>query len=406
MKKTRREFLGTIGATGILLAAPSILRAQGQESFRIGAILPLTGSGSTFGPGMLKSMQAALEVVNAAGGAAGRKLELISEDDQTQPQSGVLAAKKLIDANRVQAIIGTWASSVSLAVAPLTNDANILLMHTSGAPALSIAPANAKGLAYRFEATNDRYGRAFAEVCAREGFKRPATMAFNNASGIGNVEGFRKAWEAKGNKILASVVYEPNQASYRSELQKVLAADPDVIVMGSYLADTTIILREWYQSGQPVKFVMPGFAANPDLAKALGPDVVEGIIGVNSIPNETGIAYATFDEAYKKATGQPGSTNPYAAMTWDMIHTLALAIEAAQSADTAAINAKIREIANPEGKKVFTYAEAKAALKNGQIDFDGASSILDFDQYGDASPDFGANTFTNGQLSRKYVVRI
>ena len=105
-------------------------------------------------------------------------------------------------------------------------------------------------------------------------------MAFNNASGIGNTEGFRKAWEAKGGKVVESVVYEPNQPSYRSELQKVLAANPDVIVTGSYLADTTIIMREWYQTGQHVKWIMPGWAASPDLVKALGAEVVEGVISV------------------------------------------------------------------------------------------------------------------------------
>ncbi len=66
-----------------------------------------------------------------------------------------------------------------LAVIPLVNDANILLMHTSGAPALSVPPANAKGYGYRFQATNDRFGRAFAEIAVKEGYKRPATMAFN-----------------------------------------------------------------------------------------------------------------------------------------------------------------------------------------------------------------------------------
>ncbi len=90
------------------------------------------------------------------------------------------------------------------------------------------------GYGYRFQATNDRFGRAFAEIAVKEGYKRPATMAFNNASGIGNTQGFKKAWEAKGNQIVAEVVYEPNQPSYRAELQRVLAARPDVIVMGSF----------------------------------------------------------------------------------------------------------------------------------------------------------------------------
>ena len=406
MTHTRRQFIGTVGAATALIGAPSILRAQGQGTFRIGALCPVTGSGSPFGSGMQKMIIAAAEAVNAAGGAAGRKIEIVSEDTQTSPQAAVLAAKKLIDVNKVQAVLGTWSSGVSLAVVPLTNDANIILMNTSGAPALSVPPANAKGLSYRFQATNDRFGRAFAEICEKEGFKRPATMAFNNASGIGNTEGFRKAWEAKGHKVVESVVYEPSQPTYRSELQKVLAANPDVIVTGSYLADTTIIMREWYQSGEQVKWVMPGWAASPDLVKAVGPDVVEGVISVDSVSNENAPSYKAYDEAYRKATGQPGQSNVYAAMTWDMVQALALAIEAANSTDTAAINAKIREVSNPAGQQVYTYAEAKEALKKGKINFEGASSVLDFDQYGDVTPDFGVFFIEGGQLNRRYVVKI
>ncbi|WP_460452373.1 ABC transporter substrate-binding protein [Alsobacter sp. SYSU BS001988] len=406
MTTTRRHFVGGLGAAAGLVAAPGILRAQTQGVYRIGALCPVTGSGSPFGSGMQKMIGVAAEIVNAAGGAAGRKLEVLYEDTQTSPQAAVLAAKKLIDLNKVQCVMGTWSSGVSLAVVPLTNDAGMILMNTSGAPALSTPPANAKGLSYRYQATNDRFGRAFAEICVREGFKRPATMAFNNASGIGNTEGFRKAWEAKGGKVVESVVYEPNQPTYRSELQKVLAANPDVIVTGSYLADTTIFMREWFQTGQPVKWIMPGWAASPDLVKAVGPDLVEGVISVDSVSNENAASYKAYDEAYRKAMGQPGQANVYAAMTWDMVHVLALAMEAANSADAQAINAKIREIANPPGQQVYSFADGKEALKRGKINFEGASSVLDFDQYGDVTPDFGVFFIEGGALKRRYVVKI
>ncbi|MEN5081602.1 ABC transporter substrate-binding protein [Bosea sp. TWI1241] len=406
MTTNRRQFIGTLGAASALITAPSVLRAQTQSTFRIGALCPVTGAGAPYGSGMQKMITAAAEMVNAAGGAAGRKLEVVAEDTQTSPQAGVLAAKKLIDVNKVQAILGTWSSGVSLAVAPLTNDANMILMNTSGAPALSVPPANAKGLSYRFQATNDRFGKAFAEICVKEGFKRPATMAFNNASGIGNTEGFRKAWEAKGNKVLENIVYEPAQPSYRSELQRVLATNPDVIVTGSYLSDTTIILREWFQSGQPVKWIIPGWAANQELVKALGPEVCEGIISVDTISNETAPSFKLYDEAYQKAMNQSGQSNIFSAMTWDMVVTLALAIEAANATDTASINAKIRDVANPDGTKVYSFAEGKEALKKGPINYEGASSVLDFDQYGDVSPAFGVFFIEGGKLNRRYVVNI
>ena len=403
----RRQLLQGTAAGAALMTMPSLVFAQSAGVFRIGALNPITGSGSTFGTGMLKMIHAAVEVVNAAGGAGGMKFEVISEDTQTSPQAGVLAAKKLLEVNRVQAVLGTWSSGVSLAVVPLTNDANVILMNTSGAPALSVPPANAKGLSYRFQATNDQFGRAFAEVCVKEGFKRPATMAFNNASGIGNADGFKKAWEGKGGKVVAGVVYEPNQTSYRSELQKVLDAKPDVIVTGSYLQDTTIIMREWYQSGIPAKWILPGWAGNPDLVKAVGASVLEGVISVDSVSNLGADSFRLFDAAYQKAMGKPGSSNVYAAMTWDMVITLALAIEAAGKADTDSIKAKIRAIANPPGEEVFSFEAGKTALKAGKkINYQGASSVLDFDEHGDVTPDFGVSFIETGTINQKYVVKI
>ena len=406
IRPTRR---GAVAGLAAAFAAPSFSAAfaQSGDVFRIGALNPVTGAGSPYGSGMQKMIVAAVEAVNAAGGAGGRKLEVVAGDPQTTPQAAVLAAKKLIEVNKAQVILGTWSSGVSLAVAPLTNEAGLILMNTSGAPALSVAPANAKGLLYRFPATNDRLRRAFAQIAEKEGFKRPATMAFNNASGIGNTEGFRKAWEANGGKIAASVVYEPNQPSYRAELQKVLSAKPDVIVTGSYLADTTIILREWFQLGETTKWIIPGWAANPDLIKALGNDVVEGVMSVDSVSNEKSQAYAAYDAAYRKAMSAPGANNVYAAMTWDMVTCLALAMEAAgPGADVAKINARIRDVSNPGGTQVSSFAEGKEALKKGKINYEGASSILDFDEFGDVSPDFGVFPIKAGKLERAYVVKI
>ena len=407
MKLTRRQTLAGLGLAAGAGMLPRLAFAQDAGVYRIGALNPVTGAGATYGTGMQKMILAAAEAVNAAGGAAGRKLEVFAEDTQTTPQAAVLAAKKLIEVNKVQAVLGTWSSGVSLAVMPLTNEAGIPLFHTSGAPALSVPPANEKSLGYRFQATNVRFGRAFAEIAKKEGFKRPATMAFNNASGIGNTEGFTKAWTALGGEVVASVVYEPSQPSYRAELQKVLDAKPDVIVTGSYLADTTIILREWFQSGEETKWIIPAWAANPELVKALGPEVVEGVISVDSISNEGSPAFAAYDAAYQAALGKPGLSNVYAAMTWDMVTVLALAMEAAgPGADAAAINAKMREVANPEGTKVSTFAEGKAALAAGKINYEGASSVLDFDEFGDVTPDFAASFITGGEIKRSYTVKI
>ena len=406
MTLTRRELIHSSLAAALASALPQGAFAQAGTTFRIGALNPITGAGSPYGPGMQRAILMAVDEVNAAGGAGGRKLEAVAEDTQTKPDAAVLAAKKLIDVNKVQAILGTWSSGVTLAVMPLTDEANLIEMNVSGAPAISTL--DKKDLVWRFQATNDRFGAAFAEIATKRGFKRPATMAFNNASGIGNTEGFRKAWEKRGGKVVASVVYEPDRPSYRSELQKVLAEKPDVIVTGSYLSDTTIILREWYQSGDKNAWIIPGWAANPDLVKALGAEACEGIISVDSVSNESSAAFKHFDAAYTKAMGSSALTNVYAPMAYDMLVVLALAMEVAgPNATPAQISAKLRDVANPPGTPVSSFTEGKALLARGQkINYEGASSKLDFDAFGDVTPDFGVSIIEKGQFVRHGVVAI
>jgi branched-chain amino acid transport system substrate-binding protein len=404
MQINRRNFVTALGAGFALSATSELSLAQDSGPIRIGALNPVTGSGSPYGTGMQKMIIAAAETVNAAGGVLGRQIQIFAEDDQTNPQAGVLAAKKLIEVNRVQAILGTWASGVTLAVLPLCKTANIPIFHTSGAPDLSDLKVTG-GLGYRFHTPNGRTGRCYAEMCKKEGFKRVATMAFNNASGLGLTEGFAKAWKEMGNDIVEKVVYEPNQPSYRSELMKVLAAKPDAIVTGSYYADSTIIMREWFQTGQKTRWVIPGHATTPEFIKAVGP-AAEGVLTADLVVARESPSYPAYDEAYRKQMGQPGEANIYAAMTWDMLVALALAIEATGSDKMTEVNKNIRTVANPPGTAVHGFAEGKQKLKTGKIDYDGCSSVLNFDENGDITPDFGVYQIESGVLARKYTLRI
>lgn len=393
---------------GVALLGLAIGPAAAADPYLVGSLTPISGAGSPYGSGMQKALALAADEINAGGGVCGRTLQIVSEDTQTSPDAAVLAVKKLVEVNKVQVVMGTWSSGVTLAVMPITTAAGIPEMNTSGAPAISTQDKD--DLVWRFQATNDRFGRAFAAIAKQRGFKTPATMAFNNASGLGNTEGFTKAWEAAGGKVAAAVVYEPKQSTYRSELQKILAANPDVVVMGSYLPDTTIILREWFQSGQNpnLKWIIPGWAANEKLVQALGPEVTQGVIAVDSISNEKAASFAHFDEVYRKATGQPAGTNVYAAMTWDMMTLWGLAMQA-DCAHLAPkeINARLRAVDAAAGEKVYSFAEGKKALAAGKsVNYEGASSQLGLDEYGDVTPDFSLSEIDKGAIVRRSVVSL
>lgn len=388
-----------------LVALPA---AAQEKTFTVGALNPVSGAGGPYGTGMQKAILMAADEINAAGGACGAKIDVVAEDTQTSPDAAVLAAKKLVEVNKVQVVMGTWSSGVTLAVTPITTAAGVPEMNTSGAPAISTEDKD--DMVWRFQATNGRFGRAFAEIAELRGFKRPATMAFNNASGLGNTEGFTEAWVKKGGEVVSKVVYEPKQPSYRSELQQILASNPDVVVMGSYLPDTTIILREWFQSGQnpDLKWIIPGWAANEKLVEALGSEVTEGVIAVDSISNENAPSFAHFSEAYTKATGDAPGTNVYAAMTYDMMVLWGLAMETTcGDLSPKAINANLRAVDNAAGEKVYTFAEGRAALKAGKtINYEGASSQLALDEYGDVTPDFSLSVVSAGKIARERVIKL
>jgi branched-chain amino acid transport system substrate-binding protein len=399
---TRRQ---AIAGAGLILLAGTPARAQ-SATYRIGALNPVTGAGGTYGAGMQKTILFAINEVKQTG-IDGRTLEVFAEDTQTSPDAAVLAARKLIDANHVDAILGTWSSSVSLAVQPITNAADVLLFHVSSAPALSAPAQNAKHLGWRFQAGSPRIGAAYAAIAERNGAKNPAFMAFNNDVQIASTNIFRAEWEKGGGKIASSVIYEPNRTSYAAELQKILAAKPDFIVVSGYLPDTTIILREAFEAGNTAKIVIPGWAFGPSLVSALGNEVLEGLIVFDSVPDADGPAFKAFDAGYKAAMGTSGLSNIYAVQCYDMVIVLALALQkAGPSANNDAIAGVIRHIAGPPGQVVTGFAEGKSALKAGQkINYDGASGPLDFDANGDAISVFGVNVLHNGKLERQYVLK-
>ena len=121
------------------LASPAVVRAQ-TDPIKLATLTPLTGAGGPYGPAMAKVAAAVVEEVNEAGGVLGRRIVLVSEDDQTSPEAGVRAARKLIDVDKVAAIMGTWASSVTTAVAPLCWESKTFLCTVSGADSITLLP--------------------------------------------------------------------------------------------------------------------------------------------------------------------------------------------------------------------------------------------------------------------------
>jgi len=182
---------------------------------------------------MQKAIVAVAERINKSGGIHGRPLLLFHEDDQTNPEAAVRAARKLIDVNKVIALMSTWASAVTLAVKPLAVEAKVFYISVSGADA--ITEGNHGGYIARTQPNTKLQGQVYAKwVLSRKEFKRVAYMALQTPFAVPSAT---TSWARSRPAASASptnLIYEDKKPSYRSEITRVLATNPDLIMLEGY----------------------------------------------------------------------------------------------------------------------------------------------------------------------------
>ena len=165
-----------VGMGGLVLSTGLRLGASAEDApLRLGVLTPLTGAGGFDGPRMLKAIRSVTDEVNGAGGVLGRKVELVVEDDQTNPEAAVRAARKLIDVDKVPVIMGTWASAVTTAVAPVCWESKTFLMTVSGADSITLLPH--QGYLVRTQPNTQLQGTKHCEFIAALGKKRVFLMS-------------------------------------------------------------------------------------------------------------------------------------------------------------------------------------------------------------------------------------
>lgn len=373
---SRRGLLGSTAALAGTLALPPLAWAQG-EPIKLATLTPLTGAGGPYGPVMVKAAKAVVDEVNAAGGVLGRKIELISEDDQTNPEAGVRAARKLIDVDKVVAIIGTWSSAVTTAVAPLCWESKTFLATVSGADAITLLPH--QGYLIRTQPNTTLQGRKFGEFALAQGARRvfflsPQTPFYQ--SQLDNIAAAVK----KGGGEVGSLVYDDKKPSYRSEIDEALRFKPDALVLGGYTPDTTVLVKDLYRAGYKGLVVAFGYSVNQKLVDGVPAEAVEGIYTISPSPAEGSKAY----ERLVKLIGVP-NPDPYTTQVYDETNLIIMAIAAAGQATGTAIKDNIRKVAQSKGGVVVDNAvDGLKAIAAGQaVDYDGASGPCDFTDIGD-----------------------
>lgn len=294
----------TAVAGGAALLATSSLfipgsRGQGA-SLRLGVLTPLTGAGGYDGPRMLRAMQLVATEVNAAGGVLGRQIELVVEDDQTNPEAAVRAARKLIDVDKVPVIMGTWASAVTTAVAPICWESKTFLTTVSGADSITQLPH--QGYLIRTQPNNHLQAGKHAEFIVSLDAKHVYIMSIQAPFAEPTQHRLKEVLEAKGAQLVGGLTYEKDKTSYRAEADQALRANPDLIYLNGYTPDVTVLLRELFRAGYDGGQFTQSYAVNQKVLDSLPHEVTDKTYTAQPSAD---VASRAFELAKKRLGGEP-----------------------------------------------------------------------------------------------------
>jgi len=369
---------------------------------KVGTLLSHTGPLKEFGPNLQNGVVLAAKQM----AEAGFEIKLIHEDSETSAIPATNAARKLVEIDKVVAIIGALASGVTVPVAEsVTIPGQVIqISPASTSPLITVLPTD-RGKDFLFRTCpSDALQGVTAGKLAAEQVKTASVLYVNNPYGQGLMENFKESFELRGGKVLEAVPHDERAAeSYTAELRKALAENPDILAAYSYPEHAKVYLKEAIEFFNYRSFFFCDGTKSEDIIKALGPENVEGMMG--TAPGAAGgKPLNLFNEAYKKEFGRlpplPFITNAYDAT---VVIGLAAYATIQKGMDPTSINIRdnLREVAGPPGEIIMPgeFEKAFDLLKKGQdINYEGAAGAVDFDGNGDVVTPIEVWKYTGGTM--------
>jgi len=263
---------------GLALAALVAVGMMGcgkkvEEVIKIGAILCESGSGAEYGKDARRGVELATSQINERGGINGKRVVVLYENDNTDPKTAVSAAQKLISAG-VQVIIGAVTSSSHLAISPLA-DKNEVVIISPGASNPNIT--NAGDFVFRNWISDTFEGKLMAEYLKGKGLDKLAIFYLNNDYGLGLKDVFATRFEELGGKLSIIDNHEQDQSDFRTALTRIANARPDAIYLPSYYKEMAKIMNQRAELGISIQVYSTVTFEDPKLIDIAGRNA-EGVI--------------------------------------------------------------------------------------------------------------------------------
>ncbi len=390
-------FLGIITCFWVVACQPEAstppVASDQPDQLKLGVLLPATGDLAAIGAPMVKGIDFLVSTVNDCGGVLGKPIQVFKEDDRTEPTAGAEAVTKLVQVDKVGAIVGSFASSVSTAgIAVAAPNKVVMISPGSTSPVFTERAKNGDfdGYWYRTAPPDTYQAAALANLAYKKGFRKVATVVINNDYGVGFEKVFVEKFKALGGQIINEANptrYDPKATTFEAEARGAFGGKPDAVAAVLYPETGAPLIKSAYEQGltEGVTIMLTDGVQTEDFPKAIGKSadgklILEGAIG--TVPGADGKSLDAFSQAFTAKTGE--SIGAFVPHSYDAAALVILAAEAAKSGSGEAIKSKIREVANAPGTEVTDVCEALKLIQAGtEINYQGASGNVDLDELGD-----------------------
>lgn len=326
--------LTIIAVLGLIVAGAFLVgcAAQGTEEVKVGSIAPLTGPIATYGQSHKNGVELAAAQVNDKGGLLGKKVVVLHEDDQGDPVIGANAAHKLIEQDKVAAIIGPVPSRIGMAVAPISEEAKVPTVVTGTNP--QITPD--KDYVFRSCWTDDFQGLVMAKFANQDlGAKKAAILYdLGNDYAKSVSEVFAKTFQELGGEVVAMETHPSGATDFRAQLTNIKATNPDVFFFPDFYNDANLIGKQARDVGLEAQMLGADGWDSPELDLA----TLDGAYYTSHFSKEDPRAETrAFVDAYKAKFG--AEPDLLAIMGYDAAQVVFDSIKRAGKTDGPAIQA-------------------------------------------------------------------
>ncbi|MDR1916044.1 MAG: ABC transporter substrate-binding protein [Synergistaceae bacterium] len=319
----------------LLAAALFATSVFAAEPIKIGEIATVTGDFAAYGVAEVESIKIAVKEINANGGVLGRPLEIIMYDCRTRNEDMVNAARRLVQQDKVTAVIGPSGSGLCIAASPVFNEGRVPHIGTLPTNPLVTVDEQGKVKPYNFRICFlDPYqGRMLAIFAAQDLKAKKAAVLYDVGSDYsqGLREFFVKDFKASGGTITADEGHRADDVDFRAQLTKIRDTNPDVIVFPTMGRVLPLAVRQARELGltQPI---IGGDGYGDFMWEIAGPEAMKNTFWVSHV-DKADPALADFFKKYEESTGTECQEFMNAVMAYDSVYWLKDAIERAGSDD-------------------------------------------------------------------------